>query len=263
MSVLSGGALFPRLASAATITSGTTEQRTLAKSIVRNSSPYKSLANLQAQIGSSFKFAEADIKVFDGRRATVTVIAPAVNNVRAVVASFQVHLVQKTLLDYQSVVYAPVVDRTQQLKVTYFYNGRIPKRNHKSIVGKDWVVTYDNRLMSLEQFKAEAEAFNAAARQAEVKLASSEEYQDCVLRQENACYEGWGNVCFGAGVSAVALGFAVGAGLGGAVAAGFMVGCYVTSTWGCPSVAQSYCADRYPPAPVKEEPYYYCSPYLR
>ena len=152
MSVLSGGALFPSAASAE-VTSGTAEQRTLAKQIVRRTRQYQSLADLQANLGVAFDFPKAEIRVLNDRRASVVVWA--YHDRRTVLAGSLVHLIQETLMYYDTLVFAPVNSR--ELRLTHFVNGHLPSRDHKTLAGDGYIITEDNRMMSPERFKQELE----------------------------------------------------------------------------------------------------------
>ena len=257
MSVFSGGVLFPSsLASASEVTEGTEEQRRLAMSIARNSSPHQSFATLQSYIGSSFDFANSTIHVYDNRRASVTVKAPATNNDRAVLNSYHVNLNYGTLINYHSLVFAPVRDKPQ-FKLTYWHNGHIPDLNHQTIFGENYVVTYDNRIMSPDQFKAEAEAHNQKY-QTTLQATSTDPYEVCVLKEASRCNEVSGDVCLALGLGATAYGFLVAGPAGTAMGLGFTAGCYIVQKFGCSGAAKDICRDKLAPTIVSKPPLYYC-----
>jgi hypothetical protein len=257
MSVLSGGALSPSVASA-TATSGTTEQQTLAKSIVNNSRQFQALKAQQAQVGATFGLGSALLKV-DGNLATVTVRSPsAVEKRTGITTTFVVDLRRKFVMRYRHTVYGRTSD-SKRIVMTDYANGLAARPFHRAVFGDTYVVTDDNRIMSHEQYKA------LLADSAVVKdQAFPDGYipSECEKNAEAFCSTWISNLAC-AGVS-IAVGGALMPtgvlGLAAGAAAGVACGVYAAKSNGCSSMATSQCSSTptSPPVVQQQSPSYYC-----
>jgi len=141
--------------------------------------------------------------------------------------------------------------------VTYFHQGRIPARNHQTRFGTNYVATYDNRLISYEQWEREAEA-ERNRRSGAKTVTSRDAYDECMLRAENGCGTQMNRMCAALTAGAIGLGF-ISFGAGTAVGAGIAASCYIVNEFGCPGIGTSYCKDKYGSAAViGKPPSYYC-----
>jgi hypothetical protein len=186
-SVLSGGVLFPSLASAQT-TSGTAAQQTLAKSIVRNSQQYKGLATQQSQVGATFDWSSVTIRV-TGSVASVVLISTSVR--RSVVANFLVNLTTKrvTLLTTQAL---RTYSSEQETVVMNWVDATAANPFSKVVIGLNYVVTADNRIISREQFAREVSARNNVSvtrtrSESCVSRVYSDVYHDSVFMRDIGC----------------------------------------------------------------------------
>jgi hypothetical protein len=274
-SVLSSGALFPSVATAQTITSGTTEQRTLARSIVRNSRPFQALQEQQAKLGSNFDLSTAPVRVtlIDGKyRATVITNAP--HQRVGATATFFLDLTERRLRSYRHIMRGNKPDATHGVRTTLtkYRDGLFVGKYYRTIfVGDKYVVTSDNRLLSPAQFKSElqqASSSNVATRSA---ATSASDPQFC---QDQPAIEAWcdgavdlgcqlGAAVLTSGASVLVRGIIYGGDANetlGEAACNAYIDYIGESSTGCPSFARTVCFDPWrEPEPVSSrEPSYYC-----
>lgn len=255
VSVLTGGTLLPSVASAQESSNGTAEEQKKAKSIVRRTKEFQSLADMQEQEGATFDFPNAEVQFSSiGRRAIVVVHSRSDRT--AVLATFKVNIVNERLIYYVTEVYGVINDT--DLKVTLWVNGREPSQDHQTRIGENYIVTQDNRIMSHEEYKQEIEEARQNQRAAAYTTASTSDYQDCVNAEKVSCYEAISIPC--TAVEALGLGLApFTAGASATVALGGFVACGILSFSTCPDLARTRCEEQAAsPQPVAKPPSYYC-----
>lgn len=155
VSALSGVSLFPSLARAEEST-GTLEQQSLARSIVRNSQPYLGMADQQAAINATFDWSQSLVKVNStGSRAKVEVHSIGT---RAVVTSYDTRLTNKSL-DTVATMAArnPTSTRT---RVMSWVGASAVERFGTVHFGDNYVITSDNRILTHQQFTNELAMYN-------------------------------------------------------------------------------------------------------
>ncbi len=146
-SVMSGNALLPSAAEAATST-GTREQRRLAILIVQSSKIYKHLANMRASIGARYDFGRAVINIKNGMGA---VTVRSLNRRRSVIAFFLVNLRRKMVLKFLTMPVTPINDG-KEVGVTLWSEGKASRRHHRTVIGKDYVIDENGRRWGHKSF---------------------------------------------------------------------------------------------------------------
>lgn len=114
-------------------TTGTLEQQRLAKTIVRNSSQYGRLANLQAKIGASFNFNKANFKF---RKALGLVAVYSAGRGRGIIAIFFVDMRRKVVFTYNHQVWLPNSSNEdlQRADVLSYSHGEAAGKFHHIVV---------------------------------------------------------------------------------------------------------------------------------
>jgi hypothetical protein len=155
VSALSGVSLFPSLARAQGST-GTLEQQSLARSIVRNSQPYKSMADQQAEIGATFNWRLSTVQVNStGSQASVEVHSIGT---RTAVASYDTRLTTRSL---EGVITMAARNPTSTRTKVMSWVGANPVARFGTVYfGNNYVVTSDNRILSFQQFTNELAMYN-------------------------------------------------------------------------------------------------------
>ena len=266
-SLLSGGALFPSPAMAETISSGTLEQQTLTRSIVRNSRQFLALKAQQEQVGAVFPFAQSTITV-SGNVAHLSVPSPsAVDHMTGVAAAFVVNLSERRLRNYRHTVYGRS-DATKRFKLTTFKNGLPLSRYHTALIGETYVIS-ENTIMSHEAFRTRLDAYITGSTSTTMTQQATTPYLDqrCYDNSLNFC-ERWivGVGCGGLGLATdIALGPVKAAGgwlaKAGGYASGLGCGYYADWSGGCESMARTQCLVQPEDTAVvaPKPPSYYCS----
>jgi hypothetical protein len=259
-SVFAGMPLMPGLASkaaAAEANPGTSAQQTLIRQIVRNSSGYKTLANMQSAIGTSFVFTQAKYNV---RAPLAALSVPSPSKVRGIAALFFVNLNTKLVLSYHPSMIHKRTNGT--LKHTRYLDGRVPNvPYHQQVIGDDFVVTQDNRIISHDKYRAEINALNQQQGTASRAAFATDPNQACKDRNGAFC---------GITLPVMSLGAGTGTAAAGAVIAGSVVGVIPGAIIGLVGIGATYlacerleaaCDQQYPQQPPAVNPQpvkYYC-----
>ena len=268
-SLLSGGLSLPSSALAQTTSSsGTLEQQTLTRSIVRNSRQFLALKTQQEQVGAVFPFAQAKITV-SGNMALLSVPSPsAVDHLTGVAASFAVNLSERRLRNYRHTVFGRS-DATRRFKLTTFDNGLPLSRYHTALIAETYVIS-ENAIMSHEEFRTRLDTYitGQTATSGTMTQQSTSPYIDqrCYDNALNCC----NNVIVNAGCGGVGLivdtatgGIKTLAGWVGKVSglsSGFGCSYFAGRTGGCESMARSQCLVQPEETAVVQPrpPSYYC-----
>lgn len=266
-SVFSAGVLLPSEEAYAQIPLGqepasnvTDIQRRQIAQIVRGTSQFQSLVDLQAVEGARFSFANAYMRIYGSGRYAMVVVGSRGQTI-SVVAALRVNLAEGKLLYYMSEMFGHVNAR-DELKVTRFINGRVPATDHKTRCGDNYVITQDNRLWTHEEFENKVRTewqeaqVSRTNRAGSYRYAARGAYDDCV----NAGYVGCDNFAdwAGAGTFALSLGlapFSAGQSLAVGVASFAAISAAESA---CRSEIRLDCAEQTSVQPCKASPSYYC-----
>jgi hypothetical protein len=269
-SLLSGGALFPSSAFAQTTSSsGTTQQQTLARSVVRNSKQFLALKAQQEKVGAVFPFADAKITV-SGNIARLSIPSPsAVDHLTGVAASFMISLSDRRVRSYRHTVFGRS-DANKRFKLTSYKNGLPLSRYHTALVAETYVIS-ENAIMSPEEFSRRLNAYmtgqTTTSRTTMTRSTTPYVDQRCYEDAVNFC-ERWiiNAGCAGIGlVVDVATGYvkrvAGWVGKASGLSSGFGCAYFADSTGYCESSARSQCFVQPEETAVVEPraPSYYCN----
>lgn len=247
MSILSGGALFPSVAEAATTSTGTPAQQRLAKSIVRNSRAYKALAARQAQIGAQFNWSGAIVKVRSSNFAVVYMYSP--NPRRDILVHFFVRLDKRAVFYYQGAGFSRAANG--QVLVTRLLDGTPKRPHHQVIAGAGYVITETGVRMSTSQFKAR---IDRELQQERTRNTASQTYEECVANEKRICDEyrqSQSDTCEG-GLIVTGAGGLLNPSLGLAATTALGATCYISKRVGCsdPDYVCGPLKDDPPPPPA-------------
>ncbi|AHY45507.1 Hypothetical Protein RradSPS_0224 [Rubrobacter radiotolerans] len=185
MSLMAGSPFFTSEAAAMTVT----EKKQLAKRIVRNSAQYKKLASQQSQIGATFDFANARIRM-ENWTAMIRIVSR--NTKRSMFSDLGIDLERKTVFWYRHAVAIPVAsDRVQYLS---YQQGKalrnlfqIVRRGDIETVRENDLITTDyGKVLKVSQLKDEALLRNSRLSTAET-LKPDNPCEACLMKWDNRC----------------------------------------------------------------------------
>ena len=195
-SVLSSGVLFPSTAEAMESiqqSTGTLNQRKLARTIVRSSGMFKKLENEQrrisgAPIGQRYWFTMNTVKVYGiGKYAAVT--AYSVHSRRVVSAAFTVDLRLKRLVMCSHMVLTTT--QSSWIKVRVFDNCKPVPRNSQLLMSARYIKLSSGKIMTYDQF------INANKKRLAQRTPQGPGIYDDIFRSYNECVPGAEKLCVG------------------------------------------------------------------